>query len=256
MKRSSGRKYLTFDRSVNIFSMIQIGNHAQKVFFLKSLPILYSFRRCPYAMRARLAINISGIEVELREILLRDKAPELLAVSPKATVPVLVQPDGPVIEESLDIMDWALAKNDPEHWNEPTIGDLPQMQTLIEQCETEFKSHLDRYKYSNRYPDGDGEKERDIASEYLWLLEKRLNSHEFLFGSRLSIADMAIVTFVRQFANVDRQWFDQVKWHSLHRWLLVFLESEQFTSIMTKYAIWKSGDEKIVFGNMNASIQS
>ena len=236
--------------------MTQIGIYAQKALYLKSLPILYSFRRCPYAMRARLAIKISGIEVELREILLREKAPELLEVSPKATVPVLVQPDGTVIEESLDIMYWALTKNDPEHWLAPTIGNLPQMQTLIEQCETEFKSHLDHYKYSNRYPDDDSEKERDVASQYLWFLEKRLNSHEFLFGSRLSIADMAIVPFVRQFANVDLQWFDQVHWHSLRRWLQTFVESKQFTSIMTKYSIWKLGDEKIIFGNDNASIES
>lgn len=199
-------------------------------------------------MRARLAIHVSGIEVELREILLRDKAPEFLAVSPKATVPVLVLPDGTVIEESFDIMVWALAKNDPEHWNQPTIGDWRQMQILIEQCETEFKPHLDRYKYANRYPDHDGEKQRDIACQYLQLLDERLNSHEFLFGSHRSIADMAIAPFVRQFANVDRQWFDCVEWPGLQRWLQTFVDSERFNSVMTKYSTWKSGDARIVFG--------
>jgi len=207
-------------------------------------------------MRARLAIQVSGVEVELREILLREKAPELLAVSPKATVPVLVQTDGTVIEESLDIMVWALAKNDPEHWNQPTMGNLQQMQTLIAQCEVEFKPHLDRFKYTNRYPDNDSSEQKELASQYLSLLEKRLNAHEFLFGSHRSIADMAIAPFVRQFANVDRQWFDSVEWPDLQRWLQAFVDSEQFNSVMTKYSIWQSGDEPVVFGRGNASVRA
>ena len=202
-------------------------------------------------MRARLAINVSGIEVELREILLREKAPQLLEISPKATVPVLVETNGTVIEESLEIMDWALSVNDPELWLMPTVGNLQQMRVLVEQCETKFKPHLDRYKYSNRYQDVDSNKERELACNFLWNLEKRLGSNEFLFGSRISFADMAIVTFVRQFANVDRQWFDRVEWPELHRWLLVFLESEKFNAIMDKYPIWQSGDEITIFGNQN-----
>ena len=184
----------------------------------------------------------------MREILLRDKAPELLTVSPKATVPVLVDLDGKIIEESLDIMDWALDKSDPENWLAPDSGDADQMRHLIELCETDFKPHLDRYKYSNRYDDVDSKNERETAGRFLWGLDQRLVKQNFLFGSRLSLADMAIVTFVRQFANVDRQWFDQCQWQGLHRWLQEFLESEIFAKIMTKYQIWKSGDEIIIFG--------
>lgn len=207
-------------------------------------------------MRARLAISVSGIEVELREILLREKAPELLEVSPKATVPVLVELNGNVIEESLDIMDWALAENDPERWMTPSIGDQAQMRALIEQCETEFKTHLDHYKYSNRYKDVDGDKEREIACKYLWHLNSRLESNEFLFGKSLSFADMAIVTFVRQFANVDREWFDQAPWSDLHRWLNAFLKSEKFASIMTKYPIWKKDDAITSFSDGHSGIET
>ncbi len=173
---------------------------------MKPTPILYSFRRCPYAMRARLAIKVANIEVELREILLRDKSPELVEISPKATVPVLVDGDGVLHEESLDIMIWALEANDPERWLVPEIGTYDEMRLLIERCEEEFKPRLDRYKYANRYDDVDEKHERDKAGEFLWLLDRQLRGHAYLFGSRISLADMAIVTFVRQFANVDRQW--------------------------------------------------
>ncbi|MEE9313476.1 MAG: glutathione S-transferase [Rhizobiaceae bacterium] len=212
-------------------------------------PILYSFRRCPYAMRARLAVATSGIEVELREILLRDKAPELLEASPKATVPVLVQNDGTVLEESLAIMDWALALADPEGWMKPELGTVAEMRELIERCDVEFKPHLDSYKYASRYDEVDGTKERDLAGSYLWELDKRLEEQAYLFGSRISFADMAIVTFIRQFANVDRAWFDAQEWKNLNRWLVEFLQSERFLSIMGKYKKWEPEDATVLFGS-------
>jgi len=215
---------------------------------MSQLPVLYSFRRCPYAMRARLAIAVSGEGVELREILLRDKAPELLKISPKATVPVLVDRDGSLLEESLDIMLWALEKNDPLNWLKPQRGTPSEMLALINQCDNQFKPHLDRYKYANRYEDVDASHERDKAGEFLWQLDKRLATNKYLFGTRLSLADMAIVTFVRQFANVDRTWFDGCDWQNLQRWLVEFLQSDRFQAIMDKYPKWQAGDEVVTFG--------
>ena len=210
---------------------------------LTALPILYSFRRCPYAMRARLALASSGIEVELREVVLRDKPEQLLQLSPKGTVPVLVAADRRIVEESLDIRFWALEQNDPEHWLASEKKEQQEMLDLINRCETEFKTHLDRYKYANRYEDVDGEGERDKAGLYLQELDKRLTKGSYLFGDQITLADMAIVTFVRQLANVDRVWFDGQGWVNLIRWLESFLSSDRFTAIMDKYARWEEGDE-------------
>ena len=214
----------------------------------EELPILYSFRRCPYAMRARLAIAVSGQQCELREILLRDKAVEFLETSPKGTVPVLVDTDGTVLEESVDLMDWALGKHDPENWLQPETGTLEEMKALVEESDGPFKTALDRYKYANRYEGADALEEREKASAFLRRLDARLANSEFLFGSRMSYADAGIVTFVRQFANVDREWFDAQDWLNLIRWLEAFLESELFAAIMEKYPKWQAGDEVTVFG--------
>lgn len=204
-------------------------------------PILYSFRRCPYAMRARLALVSAGIETELREILLRDKAPELLEASPKGTVPVLV--DGQrVLEESLDIMDWALAQNDPEGW----LGFPPEGRDLIAECDGPFKTALDRYKYDTRYG-SDPEMERETASKFLCKLDSMLARQDYLYGSAPTQPDMAILTFVRQFANTDRAWFDVQGWPHLIRWLDAFVESERFKMIMGKYPRWNAGDPMTVF---------
>lgn len=165
----------------------------------QALPILYSFRRCPYAMRARMALRVAGIEVERREVSLRDKPPELLAASPKGTVPVLVLPYGTVIDESLDIMQWALAQQDPESWLSP--GE--PMDALIVTNDGPFKFHLDRAKYANRYPDVDPAYHRGEAVKLLQPLESRLATHGFLFGGTPSLADIAIFPFVRQFARAD-----------------------------------------------------
>ena len=168
-----------------------------------SLPILYSFRRCPYAMRARLALAASGLACELREVVLRDKPTDLLEASPKGTVPVLVLPNGDVIDQSLDIMRWALRQHDPEQWLRPERDTPSAMEALIAQCDDEFKADLDRYKYPDRYPGADPLAHRQAGAAFLASLETRLSATACLFGSQASLADMAIAPFVRQFAHTD-----------------------------------------------------
>lgn len=212
----------------------------------KTLPILYSFRRCPYAMRARLALISSGRTCELREIVLRDKAPEFIAASPKATVPVLVLGDGTVLEESLDIMFWALEARDPENLL-PLAGDAGAMRDLVALSDGSFKDRLDRYKYSNRYEGVDSLRERDEACDFLADLDARLQTSPWLFGQQPKYADFAILPFVRQFAFVDRTWFDAQPWPGLHAWLQGFLTSNRFAAIMAKYPKWSVGDARTVF---------
>lgn len=200
-------------------------------------------------MRARLAIASAGFKVELREILLRDKAPEFTTASPKATVPVLVLPDGRIIEESLDVMLHVLGQSDPECLLAPTTGTSAQMLALIADNDGPFKSALDRYKYANRYEGADPIAERNKAALFLQQLDDRLTSHDgFLFGTRCSLADLAILPFVRQFANVDRAWFDTQDWPALIQALNGFTNSARFTAIMTKYARWHAGDVPVIFG--------
>ena len=188
-----------------------------------ALPILYSFRRCPYAMRARLAIAVSGQRCELREVVLKNKPPELLAVSPEATVPVLVLPDGEVVAQSLDIMRWALRQHDPEGW---LAADLPAQLALIAVNDGDFKRDLDRYKYPNRHASlhggdeqGFAQTHRSNASSWLMEMETRLSRHAWLFGPQASLADMALLPFARQFAHTDASWFAAQPWPHLGRWL-------------------------------------
>lgn len=209
---------------------------------MSSLPILWSFRRCPYAMRARLAIQSSGLQVALREILLKDKPAPFLAASPKGTVPV-VQDGGLVIEESRDVMLWALGRNDPEGWL-----DMPQEgHALIDQNDGPFKTALDHTKYAVRFPDRNEEDERAKAVAFLGELNDRLAQSAFLMGSRRTLADMAIVPFVRQFANTDRAWFDAQGLGPLTKWLDAFLASERFRRIMVKYPPWQDGQDQVLF---------
>ena len=209
---------------------------------LATLPILYSFRRCPYAMRARLAIASSGLACELREVTLRNKPAELLAASPKGTVPVLVLPDGLVIDESLDVMRWALQQHDPEGWLQAPQGTLQNMLALIAENDSAFKQHLDRYKYPNRYPQesgGDGtafsEKHRAAGGEWLTTLEAMLASTPggtWLFGHQPSLADMATLPFVRQFAHTDAAWFAVQQLPAVQAWLLRFETSVLYARMM------------------------
>ncbi len=197
-------------------------------------------------MRGRMALWIAGITVELREVKLADKPPELLAVSRKATVPVLVLSDGTVIDESIDLMRWALGQNDPEGWLQ---GDD---QKLLDIIDGPFKHHLDRYKYWTRY-DSDPQEQRAAGIELLHNLDERLAEHGQLCGSHRTLADMASFTFIRQFANHDRKWFDAQPIPHLQRWLNGHLESEIFKAIMPKFAPWKPGDEPIYFGSSQAA---
>lgn len=202
-------------------------------------PVLYSFRRCPYAMRARLAVAAAGITVELREILLRDKPAAFLAASPSGTVPCLVTAGG-VIDESLDVMLWALTQNDPEGWLQmPEAG-----HDWITRADGPFKQALDRTKYANRYPGTDPENQRDAAAGFLSELDQTIN--EWIFG-RPTLADFVILPFVRQFAFIDKEWFDAQAWPRLQGWLERFLVSERFEQTMDKYPQWREGDAPVSF---------
>lgn len=205
-------------------------------------PILWSFRRCPYAMRARLAIASSGQKVELREILLRDKPAAFLTSSAKGTVPVLDQ-GSTVIAESIDVMLWALEQSDPAGWlNMPTAGN-----DLIAQADGPFKSALDLYKYHVRHPDGTRGIAQQDGAAFLARLDKMLDGQDWLFGHQ-TLADMAILPFVRQFANTDRAWFDAQDWPNLLRWLTAFAQSTAFAEVMTKYTPWQPDQDRVLFG--------
>lgn len=210
-----------------------------------ALPILYSFRRCPYAMRARLALAVSKQPHELREVVLRNKPADMLAASPKGTVPVLVLPGGEVIEESLDIMRWALGRNDPAQWLSPAQASPQEMDALIAANDGDFKRHLDRYKYPNRYPqesEGDAAgfalEHRSEAAGWLGQLNERLAS-DWLMGTQASLADMAILPFIRQFAHTDIDWFAAQPWPRLQVWLAAFEGSALYAGVMAKHPPWE-----------------
>ena len=193
--------------------------------------VLYSFRRCPYAMRARMALRYSGVPLSIVEVSLKAKPAEMLAASPKGTVPVLVCADGRVIEQSLEIMHWALSQNDPDVW---LPADRPLIETLIEENDTRFKVLLDRYKYAIRYPEQPMEHYRAQGVGYLQRLEDLLAHTPYLAGPALSLVDVALAPFVRQFAHVDREWFAQAPLPHLNAWLERFLASALFGSVMEK----------------------
>lgn len=218
-----------------------------------ALPVLYSFRRCPYAMRARLALAVSGQAYELREVVLRDKPAELLAASPKGTVPVLVLPeDGTVIDQSLDVMLWALRRNDPEGWLSPPQASIDDMLALVGHNDGEFKRSLDRYKYPNRYPDesadGDAQafalRHRTEGAAWLAGLDGMLEGG-WLFGARACLADMALLPFVRQFAHTDAAWFSAQPWPRLQAWLAGFEAGALYAGVMGKHAPWREANARV-----------
>ena len=192
---------------------------------------LYSFRRCPYAMRARMALRYSGMPVEIVEVSLKAKPAEMLAISPKGTVPVL-NAEGRVIDESLEIMRWALAQNDPDGW---LLEDDARIAELIEANDQGFKVHLNRYKYAERYPEQPMEHYRAEGEVFLQKLEGLLAEREYLLAEHLSLADAALAPFVRQFAHVDREWFAGTEYDRLQAWLQRFLESPLFIAVMAKH---------------------
>lgn len=203
-------------------------------------PILYSFRRCPYAMRARMALVASGTICHVREVKLSSKPAELIAASPKGTVPVLVCTDGTVIAESLDIMRWALEQNDPEGWLQR------EDPALIQANDGPFKHHLDRYKYPDRHG-SDPLEHRAAGLELLAKLEARLATQNNLCGEQRGITDIAIFPFVRQFAETDRAWFDAQALPRLQTWLNSHLTSELFSAIMVRLKPWQSDDAPLEF---------
>ena len=196
----------------------------------EKLPILYSFRRCPYAIRARMAIVRTEHKCEHREVILRDRPEHMMEISPKGTVPVMLLPNGEVIEESLEIMQYVLnweLNDDETYW--------------IDRNDNEFKYHLDRYKYPNRFENVDFIQQRDLAKRYLDDLDNYLSDS---MSTRLSDA---LFPFVRQFANHDRVWFDAQDWQNLHQWLDNNLVSDEFARCMKKYQQWHAGDEVAIF---------
>jgi len=230
-------------------------------------PVLYSFRRCPYAMRARIALYYSGNVCELREVVLKSKPEQMLAVSPKGTVPVLLVPSEneqgfDVIDESIDVVAWALQQSDdPDHWLTHSCDD-----ELIKSCDNEFKHWLDRYKYSDRYPEFEPHFYFEKACAFLTQIESRLvlstdtNKNEsgecteayFIDTPSVSVLDITIFPFVRQFAFVDKNKFDALDSPKLQSWLNYFLISPIFLSVMQKYPMWVNGEtERVLFGRMN-----
>lgn len=194
-------------------------------------PLLYSFRRCPYAMRARMALYQAGVQCEIIEVELKAKPAAMLALSPKGSVPVLQLASGEVLDESLDIMHWALAQNDPAHW-------LPSSwvisQSLMDENDTGFKSNLDRYKYPQRFPGGNSVEARDKGLLFLRKLTTQLNGNDYLLGQQVSFVDIAVFPFIRQFANTDVQWFAAQDLPDVQRWLDSLLNSVLFKTIMEK----------------------
>jgi len=212
---------------------------------MASLDCLYSFRRCPYAMRARLGVLFAGLQVELREVTLKNKPGQMLAISPKGTVPVLRLADGAVIEESRDIMVWALEQQDPQGLLDATV--LDQANALIEQNDNEFKYWLDRYKYADRHVELTQAEYRQRGEAFLQVLESLLETRTYLLGDDPTIADIGVMPFVRQFAHVDRDVFSQLPYPNLQRWLQGWLAHPLFLQTMTKLPVWQEGDEVVVF---------
>ena len=197
----------------------------------RQYPLLYSFRRCPYAMRARMALYQAGVQCEIIEVELKVKPAAMLALSPKGSVPVLQLPSGEVLDESLDIMHWALAQNDPAHW-------LPSSwvisQSLMDENDTDFKANLDRYKYPQRFPGGDSVEAGDKGLLFLRKLTTQLNGNDYLLGQQVSFVDIAVFPFIRQFANTDVQWFAAQDLPSVQRWLDSLVNSVLFKTVMEK----------------------
>lgn len=202
-----------------------------------STPYVWTFRRCPFAIRARLALDVSGQGVEYREILLREKPAQMLEDSPKGTVPICVLPDGVVIDESLDIMRWALSKNDPESWCGRSEEEASAIAAWVALGDA-FKPNLDRYKYANRHPNETQEPTRQACLAQLQELDEALSQNSWLCGERSTLADAALFPFVRQFHFCDVKQLKAWELDSLVRWLETWLASERFERVMVKRALW------------------
>ena len=213
-------------------------------------PILYTFRRCPYAIRTRMVIKSSQITVEIREIELKNKPREFLELSPKGTVPVLLTDSGQVLEESLDIINWALDCNDPNNLLSECNLSKSQFKELLKKLDDDFKINLDKYKYPNRYQGVDRNFNRDANLNFLENLDNLLKKSKYINCNHLTLIDYLIFPFIRQFRNVDENWFDCLNFKNLQKWLNNLMESEDFISIMKKYSVWNSNQIPI-YTNFN-----
>ena len=202
-------------------------------------PVLYSFRRCPYCMRAHMALKYSGVKVELREVDLQDYPPQALKISAKATVPVLHLPDGTVIDESWDIVKWALTQNDPDNWSGENNEHMLDAEILIETNDFSFKEDLDRYKYADRYPEHSEKHYRKACEEFIEELEEMLTENRYLLADKLSLADIGVFPFVRQFSLVDKDWFEQAPYPHVRQWLNKLINTELFTHVFQKHVLWQ-----------------
>ena len=242
-----------------------------------SLPILYSLRNCPYAMRARIAIFKSEQPVALRDLVLSNKPPEMLLASPKGTVPVIVLGtasysasnsasneasdienssedksasaiQGEVIDESRNIMLWALRRGDPHNLLQSDQPEaLPEMLAFIDEFDVEFKQRLEAYKCAKRYHETNIDECRAACEHYIKMLEIRLTEHRYLMSARESLLDIALLPFIRQFARIERQWYLQSPYPHVKEWLNRYLQSPMFTKVMAKYPLWLDSKEEIVF---------
>ena len=225
------------------------------------LPIFYSLRNCPFAMRARMAIFKAQQTVLLRDLVLTNKPSEMLIASPKGTVPVLVLNNGKVIDESLDVMLWALRETDPDDLlhryldNEQALIEI-DMLMFINEFDIGFKACLEQYKCAKRYKEGNIEQCRTACELYVEKLEQRLTAHLFLFSNKESLADIALLPFIRQFARIERQWYLQSPYPKLRQWLTNYLQSPMFTKVMAKYPLWLTNNEIILFGGSRSSFET
>lgn len=208
-------------------------------------PILYSFRRCPYCIRAHMALKYSGQNVILRSVLLSKLPIEVLAVSPQATVPVFVIDETTSMDESWDIMKWALQQNDPDNW----LGESNKYQLAAEKLiwvnDNSFKQDLDQYKYAERFPEHTPEYYRARCENFLEQLNTMLEENKFLLAECITIADVAVFPFIRQLSMVDKQWFDESPYRALQTWLRLLLETVWFRQAFIKHDLWQVGDEDI-----------
>ena len=221
---------------------------------MAKFPILYSFRRCPYAMRARMALFISNITCELREVKLSNKPSEMLSLSSKGTVPVLLLEDGSVIDESLDIMFWALEKNDTNSLFRDYMINEAENKKFLNMIDIDFKYALDRYKYPNRYDNVDPIMYREICHNILIGINDKINENNYIYGKYLSFIDIATLPFIRQFRIADPSWFDnETPQTKIKNWLTNFLNLPIFRQIMTKYPEWVNEKEQFFFPNNGAN---
>ena len=208
-------------------------------------PILYSFRRCPYCIRTHMALHYSERKIILREVALKKLPAEVLAVSSQATVPALVIDEKVSMTESWDIMKWALQENDPDNWLGKNKIYQHRAEPLIELNDFSFKPKLDKYKYADRYPEQAAEYYRKQCENFLVDLELLLAKNKFLFSQSMSIADVAVFPFIRQFAMVDMLWFDESPYPALRQWLNFMLDTLWFRAAFKKHEVWETGDENL-----------